>query len=115
MHIISVCYFSGQSQDFIYDEADADTAKEHFVTLQTAIAQYQKFKNDNSEAVSLISSSGRSVFRIEHLVSVAIMETKETEDIQTEYAEFQGRLMAARDAARASPLSRPMRSTPEMK
>lgn len=101
MHIITVCYMSGQSQDFLYTDADAEIAQQNYVKLQMAMAQYQRFKNDNSEVVSLTSSSGHSVYRIEHLVSVAICEAKQCEGVQAEYAEWNGRLMAARDNAKA--------------
>lgn len=103
MHIISICYASGTAQDFLYE--DAESAKENFQKLQTAMAQYRQFKNDNAETVYLSSRIGESIFRVEHLVSVAMSNAADVEPIQIEYAEWSGRLLAIRKAAGSLPLT----------
>lgn len=92
MKLMDVVYYSGSAQTFIYTDDEHEAADMAFSKLKTAIDEYHKFKNDKGESVTIAGSSGETVFRIEHLVSVSLQDASIGERANIEFAKWRKRI-----------------------
>jgi len=93
VHVIQVMFVMGSSQKFLFSSDPA--AKNAYAALKTAMENYRAFKNDRTETVTVTDESGEATFRVDQIASLGIQDCQKSESVQTEYAEWCGRLEGA--------------------
>lgn len=100
MKILNVCTGWVSHTQWIRDDAKAEAA---YDAIKKAVAEYERFKNDRQDVVTVDTGDGRASFRIENIVSVSIDDLNaESEETVIERHVWDGRIKA-KIAARLAP------------